>query len=331
MQQSLVGLMYEAGLDAGAFPVLAEGLANHFRSGGLFSQQLTHGGDVVMTSGFNPASYHDYLTHYRDHDPWLKAGMRQPVNHAVSLEGIVTQQDLSRSEAFADFFRANGNFAHCMGVALEAGSNLYTVSFQREMRDGGYSADEAEALQQLVPHFRRVFRTRELVSLQAGVIGRMAGEEETIWVVDARGTVHWRHGAAGDAGPFAGPTGQQVRKAARDAIDGTTSIATAFDQGGHAIRVSPVAGGNGVPAYALIQRVDHAGRARRQARAARESYGLTASEEALAVSLLLGRTLQEHAALRGNQTSTAQSHLKNMLSKTGTSRQAAFVLLLSRL
>lgn len=53
--------------------------------------------------------------------------------------------------------------------------------------------------------------------------------------------------------------------------------------------------------------------------------GLTAAESALVTALTQGRTLDEHATLRGISLGTARNQLKQALTKTGTSRQVDLV------
>jgi DNA-binding CsgD family transcriptional regulator len=54
-------------------------------------------------------------------------------------------------------------------------------------------------------------------------------------------------------------------------------------------------------------------------------YGLTATEAALATALAEGQTLAEFARARGCTEQTARTHLKRILDKTGTHRQADLV------
>ncbi|WP_010216928.1 helix-turn-helix transcriptional regulator [Sphingomonas sp. PAMC 26621] len=54
-------------------------------------------------------------------------------------------------------------------------------------------------------------------------------------------------------------------------------------------------------------------------------YLLTASETALAQSLVMGRSLTTHARLRGSVVATVRKQLSSIFSKTGTSRQVELV------
>jgi DNA-binding CsgD family transcriptional regulator len=59
-----------------------------------------------------------------------------------------------------------------------------------------------------------------------------------------------------------------------------------------------------------------------------EQHGLTATEAELAAQLAEGRTLTELANARGTSEQTARTHLKRILDKTETRRQADLVRLL---
>lgn len=58
-------------------------------------------------------------------------------------------------------------------------------------------------------------------------------------------------------------------------------------------------------------------------------FSLTRREADLAVALLQGWTLRDQADARGVKISTERSHLKSLMQKTGTHRQADLVRLLS--
>src|SRR5690348_11800972 len=64
--------------------------------------------------------------------------------------------------------------------------------------------------------------------------------------------------------------------------------------------------------------------------ALRGLFGLTAAEAGVALAIAKGRSLDAIAASHRVSLNTARTHLKNILSKTGTRRQAELVALLLR-
>lgn len=60
----------------------------------------------------------------------------------------------------------------------------------------------------------------------------------------------------------------------------------------------------------------------------RETYGLTAAEERLALLILQGLRLGEAEIVLGIRHSTARTHMKRIYAKTGTHRQVELVRLL---
>lgn len=72
---------------------------------------------------------------------------------------------------------------------------------------------------------------------------------------------------------------------------------------------------------ATIHVRDVVGAVEEQARHAASLFKLTPSEHELAASLLLGRSLDMHAQLRGSAISTVRKQLSAICAKTGTSRQ----------
>jgi DNA-binding CsgD family transcriptional regulator len=61
------------------------------------------------------------------------------------------------------------------------------------------------------------------------------------------------------------------------------------------------------------------------------SFEFTPAETRLTNELLLGRTIAEAAVALGVGESTAKTHLQNVFSKTGVSRQVDLIILLHRL
>lgn len=64
--------------------------------------------------------------------------------------------------------------------------------------------------------------------------------------------------------------------------------------------------------------------------ALRELFGLTAAEARFAVALAEGAAVEEIASRLGISMNTARTHLKAILAKTGTNRQAQLVAVLLR-
>ena len=62
----------------------------------------------------------------------------------------------------------------------------------------------------------------------------------------------------------------------------------------------------------------------------RELFGLTRTEAAVAAALARGQSLEDIAVQRGIGLGTVRTHLKRILAKTGTHRQAQAVALLAR-
>ena len=65
--------------------------------------------------------------------------------------------------------------------------------------------------------------------------------------------------------------------------------------------------------------------------ALKQGYGLTSREAELALAFSEGETLQRTADRLGIMYETARTHLRHILSKTGTSRQAELMALLQRM
>lgn len=195
--------------------------------------------------------------------------------------------------------------------------------------------------------------TARLASMQAGHVAVLSGwllaealfqmREEAVLLCDAgRQVMHCNKAARSlptacaaigrdNRFAFASRAAQQafctaVQQAAHRRMTNTLLIER---RGGQGYQVDVTA----VPAAGLVARViivDLEQQLRRRIESARRLYLFTPSECALAESLMLGRTPEDHAALRGTAVSTVRSQLHAMFAKSNTRRQGELIALLAR-
>ncbi|MEF2553774.1 hypothetical protein VQ042_20920 [Aurantimonas sp. A2-1-M11] len=85
-----------------------------------------------------------------------------------------------------------------------------------------------------------------------------------------------------------------------------------------------ISGGGGCVFILRVERVDELDRVSKLKR----SLGLTRTEAEIAIDMLKGLSAGEIAERRGNALLTIRTHIKSILFKSGTNRQAALVSLL---
>lgn len=84
-------------------------------------------------------------------------------------------------------------------------------------------------------------------------------------------------------------------------------------------------------AMAIVTLIDPARRPAPAPLLWREAFGLTPSEAALAALLTTGHSVESAAAARDCQATTLRVHLRRLFAKTGVSRQADLIALLTRM
>jgi len=105
----------------------------------------------------SPENLQRYVTYYQFHDP-ITAKM-QPYRRAVSVNEVMAQQDLVKTEFFNDFLALDGLY---YGVNLyvydDDGTNIGDFRIWRRRHRDNFGQSELNALDMIAPHFRNAMR-----------------------------------------------------------------------------------------------------------------------------------------------------------------------------
>ena len=314
-------------------------------------------GDRLPQSGVE-----DYLGYYAHICPRIPYFARLATGSIGYDYDFMSDRQMDRDEFYADFLGAYDLRYFTAGILINRPGVLGGVYVHRSKRQG--HADEADLalLKRLVPHLARALDLHHRLERQCardrGFLALIDRLPQAIVTLDARGQVQFANDAAteiarqGDGVALNGgrlhvaDAGANKRMAAalKDLLQGDSVAGLATSRQLIACRPS------GRAAYVLILHRLPGFRAvyqdavapaaavfiydpempvRPQGAALAQAFALTPREADLAVGLLQGRTLQEQAGLRGVKVSTERGHLKTLMQKTDTHRQADLVRLLA--
>jgi len=305
------------------------------------------GGVVEASHGFVATTIDSYAEHYAAIDP-LRAGFaRVAPNIATRFDRIVPPKVLAESEYYYDFARHHGDMYHGVGILLDDGDERRVLSVQRARRDPAFVDDHEAMLRDLQPHLARAFRARRGLARADRTLhltdGLFEEQSDAILLCDATQRVLHRNRAA-RALPLScvtiGRNGRLTFTAARaqemfvraieDVLRQRVSTSFHIPRAGKLPYRVDIDGATTKTATAVVTILDFERLLAERIARAQRLYAFTASECALAESLLRGRTPQEHAELRGTAISTARAQLHTMLAKTETHRQAELIAVLTR-
>lgn len=356
----LIGLVYEAVIDAGAWQRLVNAIDHHLD--GAYVQMHAHDQLAKNSLGGvyarHPEEFmHSYFDYYGQFNPIASRIGAVPVGRIVRTEELVDMETLVRSEYYNEWFLPQEDCAIGCGLTLLRDSNrLLIAGVHLRAKDVDSKMDAAQSLlHRLKPHLVRAMNMRRAM---AGIHGsgealRASLDEvaDAVFHLDAFGRVIWAN-RAGEA------LCQRVPRFRIDAMQklrtGDSGLDTRISELCHRrfMQVLPIVIDCRVEIGALL--VGHAmaapdlsaqwdGLEREVATVVTlhlpawdrdwqrvvGHFGLTAAEAALADALVHGATLEQCAGQRGTSVHTVRGQLRALLAKTGTNRQSELVGLLA--
>lgn len=363
---NLIGNIYDAALDSSRWPSVLQELVrlSYSNTGNLVEISLATGATRPLGAVDMPAKgFSDYETYYWQQDIWTPKPGTFEVGRAYSSQHTIADEVLIRSGFYHDWMKPLRLFYGMGGIPLAEGSKMLLVGVHRPRScQRPYGDRDIRLLQRLFPHFKRALQIhhrfgqvvveREALAETADQLSRGA------FTFDKHGRLLWINRAAGAICRQA--DGLAVQRGLL-----TTAI-TAETQRLHLLihQAGQVAGGttlvsddamlisrpSGRRSYVVLVSPLRAGQHRIDDRhpavvvfvsdpeqapellAVRLSrlYGLTPAEARLALQLAAGHDLKEIATGSRRSMNTVRTQLKQVFQKTGTSRQAQLVRLVSQ-
>lgn len=360
---ALIAHYYDAAIDSSLWPGTAARTAQAFDSASTVIK--LHGGDArvdllectdnLMVSERDRAWAEDW--HRRD--LWVERSVAYGLSRVITDEDLVTPEEQAYSGFYQEWLR-HLDIHHMLGAVFPAADGAIGVLGIHRARDAGaYTGTERRKVALLLPHLQRALRLGQRFSamtqahaaalhaldcIDTGVIA--VDEHCRVILCSAMAETLLRANVE-----LAVKGGHLVPRqpALRDALDAQVRAAASTARGhlagtGAALSIPrpdrlplvvevtplrptlPAFGGQAPSALVFIRDPE----APADLEKLRELFGFTRTEAAVAAALAQGRPLERIAAGLGIGNATVRSHLKRILAKTGTHRQAEVVALLAR-
>ncbi len=331
------------------------------------SQGALHFGDVVkgvFAKGYHVGFSDAFMNGIYQYAPiWsLQAGIAYwHVGEVYHLPDILPLDEFYKGRFYQEFLKLHRQEDYMGLVALKESTRVIPMSFATYVDEGPIPARGVELMRLLASHICRAIKISsafDIRTLQSSMLeSTLDALAASVFLLNRDGAVVHMNRSAEDLLKtsrtirVAGPKLQAIDKQANDflahaiaSLSGQSlvmdrnpiSLALPGSDGGLIATVLPLAEGNRreimkpfaaetavfiqppalqlpVPGDALMQ-----------------LYGFTPSELRVAMTMLPGLAVQEVADILGVGEATIRSHLKNMFVKTGTTRQAEFLQLLTR-
>ncbi|HEX7797350.1 MAG TPA: LuxR C-terminal-related transcriptional regulator [Vicinamibacterales bacterium] len=355
---------YEAAVDPSVWPVFMSDYGRLLGADITLIQRhylSAQRSELLAMFGMTERLANPYNNHYSRLNIWRERGRHlYQAGRVVFDPEMCPRPTLKRSEFYNDYLIPNFGTSHSMaGVLARQNDTALTLTGLRQDRKEGWQESDRPIVSVLLPHVARALKTQErLQILEAGETALNALNMGIIFLGADRRIVFCNDAAqrivaqAGDG--LSVRNGQLTASDSRadvalrrlvdsvvapdgflepppDVLVPRTSLRPPYHVTASALRrtLRPFIGLT-APVAALI--VTDPERARPIAREAlRQAYRLTPKEAALASALADGKTLEQAAAQLNVRYETARTHLRRIMSKTETSRQAELVKLLERL
>ncbi len=306
--------------------------------------------------GIPPDTIERYVQGWIVHDPWMQASRGLPAG-VVNLTRLVPPDDVRRSMYWNEFLRNEVPTFHGLSLLIDdstGATGFFTV--WRPPTKEPFGPDEDDLLNWFRPHIERAFRAaarRPGAGEDAGALDAFTHGVATIGV---DGSLHdanlaLQRIAAQADGIRLDRFGLRLSQPGDQALlDRAIAAALAASRRGTALAQDTLclaARPSGAAPYlievlpvpcpasrrragAVLLVMDTGDRRSATPAVLMRLLGLTPSEAALAVALLAGQRVEEHAKRHNITVATARTHLARIFAKTGCSRQGEVIAHLAR-
>ncbi|ULK97566.1 helix-turn-helix transcriptional regulator [Bradyrhizobium sp. I71] len=351
-REALVGLIYDAVLDASLWSAALEGIADitHSAAALIHGYSVDHKLYTFHNLGRIDPECKRRHELYHVSNPWMRSS-RFPAGQMVHTDDLIELSQLKRTAFYDDVLRPQ-NLAHGLIVNVVSRREFrVSLNVERSETSGPFSARDRAILSSLLPHLRRAceLRLRMLDYQEAAQTERDALDALSTGIVvfDAGQRVLFANSAARaraeevslrlDAGCApSGPSANELRAVLADTLRGeTVGTCRLLHPSGREIRitVTPVKGRAfahpshhkraSPAAIALLGDVSRSRDAASALLAAR--HGLTAAELRAAAALAQTSGMEAAAAMLGLSRNTLKTHAKRIYAKTGVRGHAELV------
>ncbi len=360
----LIGRVYDAALDETLWSGLAVDLAQGFNSSSIAVRiRNSRNGDAPLlactANMVLPAAVAaEYRVHHWRHDIWANRAAELGLSKVFTSKNLISDDALERTGFYQDWLRKFEVF-YIVGSVFRTGpEETCSVGFHRPRARGAYEDIDRRSVIKFLPHLQRALQIRRQMGTptlhhlaasealeRTGIGTFVVGREGQVLHANGLGVELLRKADAirligGRLATTARSTTDRLISVIARAVDtaagrdSTVGGAVAVAREGHlplTILVAPfrpAQNGLGWTAPAAILFVRDPEQSGPAAATLVELFDLTPTEAGIAVALANGRSVDNIARTNRISLNTARTHLKNILAKTHTSRQAQLVALL---
>jgi DNA-binding CsgD family transcriptional regulator len=360
---AVVNLLYDAALDQRLWCGIAARIANTFESTSTVLK--THGvGDhvqlVEVTKNFVIAPKdQDWADHWHRNDLWVERSLALGMSRVITDGDLLPAAEFEKTGFYQDWNRHLGIY-HLVGAVFPVDQQTVGVlGIHRPKEAGAYADADRQRVGQFLPHLNRALRIRkrlgDVALVQHASADALDRLDTAVIIVDAQCCVLHANGLANAvlSKPshirvhcgrltFTDPRldselVRRVQEATRTAAGKpeTPVAALLVDRNGRlpmTVLVTPLratwdqSGRTPPAAMVFIKDPENAAPVEKTLR---ELFGLTRTEAAIAAALAKGQDISLIASSFHISIGTARSHLKMILTKTRTHRQAQLVALIA--
>lgn len=358
----LVDRIYEAATDATQWPDVLGAAADAIGAKSAVLRTVAMGPDRDVHATYHHNMHEPLQQAYEgglvQNDPYLEVLNRVPVGRIVTNDNMIDLDAMRHTEFYRHYMRPLDNH-YIVGGILERDEDgaMSLFGLHRHSKAEPFSGEILDALQSLAPHFRRALWLQRLmehnVQRAEAAESALEGIGVATFLVDSTGRLVHANSRAEwllrEDRRFRLSNGQVLAAAARcsgafkpllsllppDELHGSAPgrpllLPAMEDQTEHlAAQVAPAPDAAGTrPGNTAIYvgNLDETGVL--DVGLLRQLYNLTPTEGKLAIALGRGRALGQIARDWSLSRETLRTHLKRVLSKTGTSRQTQLVRLI---
>ena len=356
---ALTELIYRAALDAARWDEFVRGLSRAYDDAAVgFALQLP---GYPLSGVFYAVGFHeDYRDRFAAHVlrglPWEPARVKNFVGRFGLASEVIPDTRLVETDFYSDWMAPQGLPAHGpIGhtIALDGGRPIAGIAIFPAPNRGPFARDDLALGNLLVPHLALAYQIQGQMRRSHALTEAIDRYPTGVALIDARGQLVLMNRGARvifeqsdglslhDATPHAERPAEnkelrRILTAAIDAartganpVDNVMSVSRSSGARAYPLMAAPLRPATGDPtlsdAVAVLYVADLESGTVRRREVLGTLYGLTQAETELVELLCQGHSLETAAETRGVTMNTTRSQLKQVFSKTSTSRQGELV------
>lgn len=365
---ALIGRIYDASLDERLWGGLAQDIAAAFNapSAVLKIDRAALGGgqvDILQVTDNLVVSdqNRDWAEHWHQNDLWVQRSRAIGIDQIITSQDLLSDHELERTGYYQEWLRALGIHGMLGAVFSLGQDDVGVIGVHRPRGAGAFVHEDKRRLATFLPHVRRALQMRQRLqhaSLAARASADVLARTGTATlVVDGQANVLYANELAehllrrDDAAlqVFGGrllarnpASATELRRLIERCVQTAAGQPSAPDgaltiqrpgQSPLTVLVAPLpphAHDWGLSQPAALVFIRDAASLVPTPQTLRELFGLTRNEALIAAALAEGQTLEASAEALAMGLGTARTHLKSIMAKTGTHRQAQLVTLVWR-